>query len=121
MAATPFKGQLVLRSARTGALTTLAFSGSDVANAFATFDDLNAIAQLVVPEESGGYVVDDVLLRSLGVDTTQLLIRKGTTDLPIKLANALLNNFSTDKESRCQGLRGAVLGANTTYFLVQKA
>lgn len=121
MAAVPFKGNLVLRPRNGGPPVNLRFSASDVSNAFVTFDDLNAKADLVVPADSGGYVIDDVLIRGagFGTDTTQLQVRRGTQDTTLILANALLNNFTTDKESRTQGARGALLQPNVTYFIRQ--
>lgn len=121
MAATPFKGTLVCEQVRDGTVVNLRFSGSDVANAFVTFDDLNGIAQLTVPAGSGGYRVRDLTLSAAGVDTTQLQVRKQTTDTPVILRDTLLANTTTDAESRCQGLRGKVFQEASYYFLRQLA
>lgn len=121
MAATPFKGTLALQKVSDGSPVMLRFSGSDVANAFVTFDDLNALAQLTVPQDSGGYRIVDITLSAAGVDTTQLQLRRGTQDTTVILRDSLLANTTTDVGSRTQGVRGSILAPNVTYFLRQIA
>lgn len=121
MAATPFKGSLVCEEVKTGNVVNLRFSASDVANAFVTWDDLNSIAQLTVPLGSGGYRIRDITLSAAGVDTTQLQVRKQTTDTPSIVRDSLLANTTTDAETRAQGLRGKVLQESSYYFLRQLA
>lgn len=68
MAATPFKGVLEVKDAKGVPIGTYAFSCSDVANAFATFDN-SGLTFVRMPKD--GWITD-IVLTAAGVDTTRL-------------------------------------------------
>jgi hypothetical protein len=121
--ATPFTGTLVMHAVGgNGGPRSKRFSANDVAAANVTYDDMGAIAFLTIPtEDAPGWMIDDLTLSAAGVSTTQLQVFKGAAGLEIILRDGLLANTTTDATSRCQGLKGTVLGSGATYFLRQLA
>lgn len=75
MTATPFKGTVTTRYV-TGEVDIQPFSGSDVANAFATFD----ASGLTFYQTRQNGVIADISLIAAGVDTTKLRLYVNNKD-----------------------------------------
>lgn len=116
-----YKGNLYVKARTGGPVVNYPFSADDVAQDFVTFDSLNNQGFLNVPTETGGYLVKDLQLRSLGAATTQLLLRKQNKDTDIQWTNGQLNNLTTDVFTRLQGNFDLGLQSGTNFYLRQLA
>ncbi len=89
MAATPFKGQLVMKDLNTGEVAVQPFTCTDVANAFALFVNNNSNNFINAPGNRTHVIqITDVSLSAAGVDTTQLNLRVSQKDTGINILDS---------------------------------
>lgn len=105
MAATPFKGIMEVKDAKGNLLGSYAFSCSDVANAFATFDN-SGLTFVSMPRD--GYI-SDIVLTAAGVDTTRLDLWGDNLPTPHTFNDASVKN--TIQRPRISGI--PVVGKTT--------
>lgn len=121
MAATPFKGtvQSIDGAGRPG--PSFRFSGSDVANAFVTFDDLPGTPSFI--QFPPGLRLGDITVSAAGVDTKAFAITRGTatTDKIIRHAPLVETLSGMTAQSRLGALYGSALAPGLQYGLKQVA
>lgn len=120
MAATPFKGAVVTEEMNGKPGPSYAFSASDVAAAFVTFDDLPGTPSFFRLDRP--LRIKDILLSAAGVDTKRLVVTRGTeTTTKVLRDAAMVETLSVTAQSRCQGLYDKVLAPGIEYGFKQLA
>jgi len=98
MAADPYKATATILKSNGVPYRIASLSGDDVDGAFLTDDD-TGLTSIQLPQ-GDNYVLDDLVIGDIPVDTTKLRIVVNGVQSPYNLNDALLQNKSVEKATR---------------------